>query len=122
MTSIHFVFPYFPNVKCENERNSPFLQPWPRLSFFPTKSSRQETHYTSNISSDKLLLKFAMAKSLSAKMASRFKDATDEDNTALKGHCHGYFERFQVNSVPESLIAPLPIHRMLLLNYEEDIT
>ena len=35
---------------------------------------------------------------------------------------HGYFERFSVNSVPESSIIPLPMHKILLLNYEEDIT
>ena len=40
----------------------------------------------------------------------------------LKGHCHGYFERFQVHSVPESLILPSTIYKILVLNYEEDIT
>ena len=39
-----------------------------------------------------------------------------------RGHCHGHFELFDVNSVPESLLVPLPIHKILLLNYDEDIT
>ena len=39
----------------------------------------------------------------------------------LKGHFHGHFELFDVNSVPESLVVPLPIHKILLLNCEEDI-
>ena len=40
----------------------------------------------------------------------------------LKGQSHGYFEHFKVNSALESLIAPLLIPKILLLNYKKDIT
>ena len=35
----------------------------------------------------------------------------------LKERCRGYFERFYVNFVQESLILLLPIHKILVLNY-----